>query len=347
MFSANSIPERMRALIYGTSGPDKLVWRSVHKVTQPGKGQVVIKVEAASLNPYDIQVTESQSLFRRYKGQPAGRDFAGTIVALGPGVHSFSVGEKVFGLAPGCAQYTIADTHRIEKIPDDGEMKDFGAIGFTGAVAYQILARHWLDRPDYSIRNLLVIGASGGVGSATIQIARALGGPELIIYGICSAKNCHFVQGIGATHSLDYSLSEFNLSKILPARSVDLIIDVVSGIHGGPNYVPEGMNLLKPAGRYVALNSTSFSELIRAYMTESCGCNVQRSHYDLFTVNQSRPARSLHAVANLVKERKLKPFISREVHLAEAPLRRALHSVKQGHTRGKILVIPEQHSTVV
>jgi NADPH:quinone reductase-like Zn-dependent oxidoreductase len=345
MFSAHTIQENMRALVYDSSGPDKLAWKVLHKVSKPGKGQVLVRVSAASLNPFDIRVTESQSLFMQNKGQPLGRDFAGTIVALGPDVHNFAIGEKVFGLAPGCSQYTIADVHRIEKIPGDCDERDFAAVAFTGVVAHQILARHWLDRPEFTVRNLLVIGASGGVGSCILQIVRAIGGPEIVIYGICSGKNCTIAKGFGANHTFDYSLADFNISTILPERSVDLIIDLVSGIQGGPNYVSKGMTLLKPSGRYVALNSTNPMEWVRAYLTNSCGCNVQTSRYDLFSVNQTRPSRSLHIISNLLKEKKLKPYISREVPLADAPLRRALHSLKQGHTRGKILVVPEQHQS--
>ena len=128
---------------------------------------------------------------------------------------------------------------------------------------------------------------------------------------------------------------------------MDLIVDVVSGVPGSPNYVNQAMNLLKPSGRYVALNSTSTVDWIRAYMTDTCGCNVQRSRFDLFSISQNRPGRNLHALATLMEQQKLKPFVSREVPLAETPIRRALHSIKQGHTRGKIRVTAEQQPTTV
>jgi NADPH:quinone reductase-like Zn-dependent oxidoreductase len=168
-----------------------------------------------------------------------------------------------------------------------------------------------------------------------------------MIYGICSAKNTDYVRQIGASQAIDYGSLSFDISKIVPARSVDLIVDCVSGISGGPTYVAKGMELLKPSGRYVALNSTSSLDWIRSYLTDTCGCNVQRSRYDLFSVNQSRPGRDLAALANMMQQKNLKPFISREIPLAESPLRRGLHAIKQGHTRGKMRVFPEQNLPAV
>jgi NADPH:quinone reductase-like Zn-dependent oxidoreductase len=164
MFSSQVIPETMRALVYDAGGPDKLAWKTMYKVPRPGKREVLIRVEAASLNPFDVQATESQHLFLRSKGLPVGRDVAGTVVAIGAGVSHYAVGDKVFGLAPGCAQYTVADVQRIVKIPGDVELKDYGVMGFAGVVAHQVLARHWFDRPEYTARTIVIIGASGGVG---------------------------------------------------------------------------------------------------------------------------------------------------------------------------------------
>jgi len=347
MLSQQTIPEAMRGMVYETHGPDKLAWRGTMPVPQAGKNQILVKVEAGSLNPYDVYATESQTTFLRRKGHPVGSDVAGTVVARGQDVTRFRVGDKVFGLAPGCSQYTNGDVNKFERIPANGNPLDYGAIGFAGVTAHQILARHWFDRPEYAVRSLLVIGASGGVGSNLVQIARAVGGPEVTIYGVCSTKNCSFSKDMGATHCIDYTSAGFNISRILPAKSVDLIVDVVSGVPGNPNYVNQAMELLKPSGRYVALNSTSTLDWIRAYLTDTCGCNVQRSRYDLFSVNQKRPGRNLHALATLMEQQKLKPFISREVPLAETTLRRALHTLKQGHTRGKIRVITEQQATNV
>ena len=349
MFSAHGItvPETMRSMIYDANGPGKMAWHGLEKVPVPGNNKVLIKVEAASLNPADLKITDTQTSFMPHKGEPVGRDFAGTIAALGKNVRGFTVGEKVFGLAPGCAQYTVADPHRIVQIPLNGNVLDYGVIGYTGVVAHQILAESWFDRPNYTARTILVIGASGGVGSMVVQIARAFGGPELTIYGVCSHKNGEFAKEMGCSQSIDYATPGFDISRALPARSVDIIVDVVSGRPYGPNYVDKAFTLLKPSGRYIALNSQSSIDWIRSYMTDTCGCNVQRARYDLFSVNQKRPARSLQSIARLMNDGKLRPHVSHEIPLAETPLRRALHTVKQGHTRGKIRVVPEQHPVYV
>jgi NADPH:quinone reductase-like Zn-dependent oxidoreductase len=202
---------------------------------------------------------------------------AGTIVAIGRDVRGFAVGDKVFGLAPGVANYTLAEINRITNVPQGANVQDYGIVGLAGTVANQILTKHWFDRPDYTVRNMLVIGASGGVGSSLVQIARAAGGPELTIYGVTSGKNMAYVKEIGASQAIDYTTPNFDLGRVLPIHSVDLIVDVVSGVAEGPTYVDRGMPLLKQSGRYVALNSTSSFDWFRAYLTDKCGCNMRRS----------------------------------------------------------------------
>jgi NADPH:quinone reductase-like Zn-dependent oxidoreductase len=347
MFSAHAVPENMRAMVYDARGPGKMAWHSIQQVPRIGKDQLLIKVDAGSLNPYDLKVTESQTLFMTNKGHPVGRDMAGTVAAVGSRVHGFSTGDKVFGLAPGCCQFAVANVHRITHIPADANSMEYGTIAFSGVVAHQILSKHWLDRPDYTVRTILVIGASGGVGSSVVQIARAFGGPELVIYGICSHKKAQYVKEIGCSQAIEYTVRDFDIARLLPAGSIDLIIDLVSGVPGNPNYVERGFTLLRTSGRYVCLNSTNSMDWVRAYMTETCGCNIQRSRFDLFSVNQKRPARNLLVVARLIEEGKLKSFVSQDVPLAETSIRRALHAVKQGHTKGKIRVVPETYSTTV
>lgn len=341
MFSAPNVPETMRGMTYDSHGPGRLYWHSRMKLPQPGSNQVLVRVISASMNPADFRITEQHGPFYSNRGSVVGQDFAGIIVALGKGVQDFAIGDKVFGLAPGYATYTVASTKRIVRILPGMDVNDFGVYGFVGVVAHQILCKHWLDRGEYNMRNLMVIGASGGVGSSVIQIARALGGPEVTITGVASHKNCDYVKSLGANQAVDYTRPGFEISKTFPAHSMDLIVDLVSGTSDGPNYIESAMQLLKPSGRYVAMNSTSSMDWMRAWLTDRCGCNVERSHFDLFSVNKRRPQRDLEAVARLVAQKKFKLHISQQVPLTETPIRRALHVLKQGHSRGKIEIKPE------
>lgn len=347
MYAAQTVPDLMRALVYDSGSPGKMAWQGSMKVPQPGKHQVLVKVDSASLNPADFRATESRTAFLAGKGHIVGRDMAGTIVAIGRDVRGFAVGDKVFGLAPGVANYTLAEINRITNVPQGANVQDYGIVGLAGTVANQILTKHWFDRPDYTVRNMLVIGASGGVGSSLVQIARAAGGPELTIYGVTSGKNMAYVKEIGASQAIDYTTPNFDLGRVLPIHSVDLIVDVVSGVAEGPTYVDRGMPLLKQSGRYVALNSTSSFDWFRAYLTDKCGCNMQRSKYDLFISNQSRPGRDLQAIAGLIQQGEFRLAVSQELPLAETPIRRALHTLKQRHVRGKVKIVPEQYSQSV
>ena len=341
MFATQTVPETMRGMVYDSSGPGRMAWTNQMKVPIPGKNQVLVKVESASMNPADYQITQAHVPFFSHKGHIVGQDMAGTIVGIGKNVRTFAVGDKVFGLAPGYASYTVADVHRITRIPPGMELSEFGVYGLVGTVAHQLLCKHWFDKANYTVRSLLVVGASGGVGSAVIQIARALGGPEVMIYGVSSHKNLEYVKQIGANQAIDYTTPNFNLSSVLPAHSVDLIVDVVSGRAEIPDYVDQGMPLLRQSGRYVALNSTRTMDWVRSKMTNSCGCNVQRARYDLFTVNRTLPHRDLEAVARHVALGKLRLHVSQELPLSETPLRRALHNMKQRHVRGKLKIRPE------
>ena len=343
MCSAPPVPQTMRALIYDPNGPGKMSWKTNFPVPQPGKNQVLIKVESASLNPIDIITTESHSLFMASKGHVVGKDLAGTVVSVGKNVNNLSVGSKVFGLGPGLAYYSVTEANRLVRVPQGKEPIEMAPYALVGVVAHQILCKHWFDRPNYVVRSLLVIGASGGVGSSVIQIARALGGPELSVYGVTSEKDPEALRNIGVTHTIDYSVPGFDLSKVLPLHSMDLIVDTVSGYSDSPNYVESGMLLLKPSGRYVALNSVKKLDWFKSYVSNACGCNMQRSKFDFFIADLSKPGRNLEAVARLISQERFKLCIADTVPLSETPIRRAFHTLKQRHVKGKIRILPQSN----
>ena len=319
-----------------------MFWHSSLPVPKPGRNEVLIKVASSSVNPIDYRITESHTMYMTARKNVVGKDLAGTIVAIGRNVTGLSVGDKVFGFGSGYANYALAKSAQVTRIPDGIELDEFGVYANAATGAYQALKTHWFDRPNYTVRSLLIVGASGGVGSSLIQIARALGGPEVRIYALCSSKNVDYCRQLGANESIDYSVRNFDLARTLPIHSLDLIIDVVSGVGGHPNYVSSGMLLLKNSGSYVAFNSASRMDWIRASLTNLCGLNVQKSRYNLFTMNQSKSAKDLESIAQLVSQGKFRLLVSEEIPLTETPIRRALHLMKQGHVRGKIKIKPEQ-----
>jgi len=193
------------------------------------------------------------------------------------------------------------------------------------------------------VRSLLVIGASGGVGSSLIQMARAYGGPELKIFAISSVKNCEFARTIGANECADYSQRDFDIARAFPVHSMDLIVDLVSGSPESTDYLHEDSKLLlKPRGKYVVVNSMSALDRFRANMTFACACDMQKSNFDLFFTMRSQADIDLQAVARLVQERKYSLEVTEEVPLLETPVRNALQDLRLRHVRGKIRIRPTE-----
>jgi NADPH:quinone reductase-like Zn-dependent oxidoreductase len=338
--TTHNVPGTMKAMVYDITGPGHLAWRSDMPVPQPGVNEVLVRVASSSMNPLDFRLSERRVL---PKGV-VGKDFAGTIVAIGREVRGFVVGDQVFGLGNGLANYTVANVFEIARVPPGFRVEDMGIYGLVGTCAHQLLRKHWLEKPNFNIRTLLVIGASGGVGSSVVQIARAYGGPELRIYAVSSSKSLEYVKQIGANEVADYTIRNFDIAREFPVHSVDLIVDTVSGTPEGTDYYHHGAQLLlKPRGNYIALNSLSSLDWMRTLMSSWLGCSFQRTHYDLFYTQQKKSDVDLQAVARLVQQRKYKLNVAQEVPLLETPIRRALHDLKLRHIRGKIKIKPTEY----
>ena len=347
MYSQSQVvPASMKAMVYDKKGPNRMSFQSDHKVPSPKQNEVLVKVAAASMNPVDFRIADREKMFRKYPSRVMGCDFSGTIIATGRYVRGFAVGDQVFGFGAGYSSFAVADVNEIARIPDDGStVEQFGHYGLAGTCAHQLLRKHWLDRPNFNVRSLLVIGASGGVGSSVVQMARAYGGPELKIFGICSNKNCDYVKKIGANDAVDYTVRDFDIARAFPVHSMDLIIDAVSGSPESTDYFRSGGKLLlKPRGKYVVLNSMSRLDELRSKLSAGggCGCDLQRSNFDLFHTQKHHSDVDLQAIARLVQQKKFTLEVAQEVPLLETPVRKAMHDLRLRHIRGKIRVRPTE-----
>lgn len=338
MYSATPVtPTTMKAMIYDSGGPARMFWNSSYPVPKIGKNDVLVKVVSSSVNPLDYRITESHSKFMSHRNQVVGQDVAGTVIAVGSKVGEFSVGDKVFGFGSGYANYAIVKSTKLIKIPPGVNLADMGVYPLVATTALQALRTYWLDKPNYTIRSILVIGGSGGVGSCLIQMARSFGGPELRIYSLSSAKNADYCREMGANDTIDYTSRDFDLTRSLPIHSLDLIFDLVSGTPESTDYLASGaMLLLKQSGTYVAFNSMSTFDKLRASLSRIFGVNIERSRYKLFAMK--RKSTDLETIATMVGEGKLKLTVSDQVPLTETPIRRAIHTIKQRHVRGKIQI---------
>jgi len=350
--STSFLPEKMSALVHDSKSSIKdqlwMSWKHDRSISSPGTNEVTVKVKSASLNPLDYRVGESTALLMTLNNHPVGTDFAGEIVALGHNVernHQFRVGDKVFGWGNGLAEFANVHVGRIAKIPTGLDVREMAMYPCVGVTAYQILNKYWFSRADYQVRALLIIGASGGVGSCLIQMARAHAGPEVRIYGICSGPNLEYCKKLGANEVFDYTKSNFNATNILPDQSVDIVVDLISGTPEGPNYVESvASRIMNPNGTYVTTNTLSKLEMASSWFSAMTGIQFRNSHYQFFVVGRDDCTDDLLEIASYISQGKLKLEAQEELPFDEMRIRAAYHKLKERHMRGKFLVNVESTS---
>ena len=237
--------ETMKAVVsrcYG--GPEVLEYVDVAK-PKPGPKDVIVKIKAAAANPLDYHYMRGSPYVMRLSsgiGRPSdhrmGVDFAGVVVETGDEVTKFAIGDSVFGGRSGAfAEYLVIPEDRaIAHKPDNVSYEEAAAIPIAAVTALQAL------RDDGRLKageKVLINGASGGVGTYAVQIAKALGAE---VHGVCSTRNVEMVRRLGADHVFDYKKENYTESS----NEYDLIVDMVGSESLGAN-----RRVLKPQGRMV------------------------------------------------------------------------------------------------
>jgi NADPH:quinone reductase-like Zn-dependent oxidoreductase len=236
----------MRAMTYRRYGGPEVLELADLPRPAPEAGQLLLKVEASSVNPIDWKrASGSMRLLLpvRFPGVP-GYDVAGTVVELGRGVTGFAVGDRVHARVKesrggASADFARAGVDVVTRLPEGMSMADAAALPLAGMTALQGLRDKGGLALAKSSARVLVLGASGGVGHFAVQLARASGA---FVIGVCSAKNAELVRGLGANEVLDYAKPE-PYAGLAP---VDLVFDTVNGSAG-----PWRSHLAK-GGRYVS-----------------------------------------------------------------------------------------------
>jgi NADPH:quinone reductase-like Zn-dependent oxidoreductase len=217
------LPATMRVAEYDRyGGPEVLVVRERPRPT-PGRGQVLVRVRAAALNPKDVLVRAGK--FRWLTGRRfprrTGYDWAGEIAALGPGVDDLAVGARALGMIDAqaggaCGEYVVAERGELTRCPPGLAFAEAAALPLAGLTALQALR----DLAALAAgQRLLVNGASGGVGTLAVQLGKALGAH---VTAVTSARNHELARGLGADDVLDYAVAD--LAR--PARPYDVVFDV-------------------------------------------------------------------------------------------------------------------------
>lgn len=304
----------MKAIVYTQHGPPNVLQLREVARPEPRKDQVLVRVYAASANTLD--------LLKRINKVP-GADIAGRVEAIGEAVTQFQPGDEVFGVparfAGGFAEYTCVPEGRLARKPAKLSFEAAASVPVASMTALQGLRNKGKIRPGHKV---LINGASGGVGTFAVQIAKSFGAE---VTGVCSARNLAMARSLGADHVIDYAREDFTQN----GQRYDLIIGV-NGYHSILDY----RRALAPRGRYVAIGGSK-SQVIQGILVGPVLSTIGSKKMGFMGI--ARPNQEdLVTVKELVEAGKVAPVIDRSYPLAGAA--EAMGYLADGHAQGKVVI---------
>ena len=331
--SESAVPATMIAAVTRSYGTPDVVAIEELPIPTPKNGEVLVKVEASSLNaldwhfltgtPYMLRLANG---LRRPKRTVPGADVAGTVVAVGDGVTNLTVGDEVFGECGGggCSPYLTVDATHVVPKPASVSFQSAGATSVAGLTALQGLRTQANVQPGDRV---LINGAAGGVGTFAVQIAKALGAH---VTGVCSTGNVEMVRGLGADDVVDYKTDDF----VPGGARFDVMLDNV-----GSREPAECLSVLVPDGRYVAVSGPKDNKWLDpmrhvARMWFACKRSSQSFHQFV----AAPVPEDLTYLGELLASGQLKPEIQRVIGLEGVA--EGLAEIGTGHARAKIAVVP-------
>ena len=326
----------MKAIVYSDYGLSNLKLENIEKPV-PNDDQILVKVRAASINPYDWHFVEGTPYIMRMMGvglrKPKdiqlGVDFAGTVEAVGKNVTQFKPGDDVFGGRGGAfAEYVCRRAEGAVALkPANLTFEQAASVNIAGITALQALRDKGKVQPGQKV---LINGASGGVGTFAVQIAKTFGAD---VTGVCSTRNVDLVRSLGADHVIDYTKEDFAKGT----ERYDVILDNV------PNHsLSECRRILTPNGKYVMIGGGGpndsrwvgpFGRVIKTMVLSPF--TSQKMGMMMADAN----GKDLTILADMMQSGKLKPVIDRTYKLNEVPA--AIAYLEEGHARGKVVITVE------
>jgi NADPH:quinone reductase-like Zn-dependent oxidoreductase len=325
--------EKMRAVVRRRWGrPRDVVELDEVAKPSPKDDEVLVRVRASSINRADYYALGGVAVlmrpmiggFLRPKDEHVGGDFAGIAEAVGKDVSDVQPGDEVYGVRSGAfAEYVSAKT-AVARKPANLSFEEAAAAPIAGLTALEAVRDHGRLQPG---QRVLVNGASGGVGSFAVQLAKALGAGH--VTAVCSSRNVERARALGADAVLDYAHEDYTRG----GERYDLIVDV-AGTHSwhenlrvlrrGGTLVLAGM----PTGNYL---TGPLGRLARLWLTS----RIRRGRRVVFFVCKPNRA-NLATLRELIEEGKVRPPVDRVYPLAE--IADALEEMGEGHTQGKLVV---------
>ena len=322
----------MKAIVQERFGPPDTLRLVDTDPPEIGSDDVLIRVHAASINPYDWHMLRGDPLVARLMGvgltkpknRVAGNDVAGVVEKVGANVRAVQSGDEVFGFSRGSfAEFAGAAANKLAPKP--------GGLSFEQAAALPIAATTALRGirdvgKVHADQRVLVNGASGGVGTFAVQIAAALGAE---VTGVCSSRNIELVRSLGAAHVIDYTTEDFTDGR----TRYDVILDNMSNLPLSrlrTALTPKGILGLNGGGSPDGHVFGPIGGILRAVVT------------NVFVSQQLRPLpahekrEELLAVTELIEAGTLTPIVDRTYPLADTA--EGLSYVETGHARGKVVV---------
>lgn len=320
----------MKAIVcreYGS--PDVLRLEEVEKPV-PRDGEVLVKVYATSVNAGDWRVLRADPFLVRLafglfkpKVSILGADIAGMVEATGPGVTQFKVGDRVFGDISrhgfgGFAEYACVPEEPLALMPSNLSFEEGAAVPVGSVVALQALR----DAGKLQVgQKVLIYGASGGVGTFAVQIAKHMGAE---VTAVCSTGNVETVCALGADHAIDYTRED--------ALRKGLCFDLILAANGSRS-IFDYRRALSPKGIFV-LSGGSMAQLLQTLLLGPLLSMAGTKKMGNFLVRPN--GKDVASVAGLVEAGLVRPIIDRRYTLAEVP--QALHYLEAGHARGKVVI---------
>jgi NADPH:quinone reductase-like Zn-dependent oxidoreductase len=327
----------MKAIVHCDYGLTNLKLEDIEKPV-PNDDQVLVRVRAASVNPYDWHFIEGTPYImramgvglRKPKSTQLGVDFAGTIEAVGKNVTNFKVGDDVFGGKSGAfSEYVCPRADRAVALkPANVTFEQAASVNIAGITALQAVRDKGKVQPGQKV---LINGASGGVGTFAVQIAKSFGAD---VTGVCSTRNIDLVRSLGADHVIDYTKEDFAKTD----QRYDVILDNV------PNHsLSEIRRVLNPNGKYVMIGGGGpndnrwvgpFGRVIHTLVLSP----FVKQKMGMMMAQPS--TQDLTLLAEMAQSGKLKTVIDRTYKsLSEVP--DAIRYLEQGHARGKVVITVE------
>ena len=325
----------MKAIVYTKYGPpDVLELKEVEKPA-PNDDEVLIKVHAASVNPAELHLLRADPFFARFysgilkpKNTILGADIAGRVESVGRNIKLFHIGDEVFGDLSDCgwggfAQYVCAPENAIALKPANLSFEEAAAVPLAAIAALQGLRDKGKIQQGQKV---LINGASGGVGTFAVQIAKSFGTE---VTGVCSTRNLDLVRSIGADHVIDYTQVDFSRN----GQHYDLIFDAV-----GNRSVSDFKRALSPNGICAVAGFTNFSHLLKVIVQGSWVSITGNKKIGLMETAKPNH-KDLVFIKELIEAGKVKPVIDRRYPLSEVA--EAFRYLEGRHARGKVVITVE------